>query len=179
MFAYNHYAHTVARKRMWTLWNDLDFWVAFLQSWLQEHSTECSTRFRRILEWQLKIYRNLWNMLTSLLTSLRYFKTLNKNGVHGRTLRKKPLLSKNNFAALLKFAKEHLDVPQLYWKNILRTDETNVELFGRNTQHYVWREKVHQNLIPTVTYGGGSIMVGTALGPGQHAKFIKTFRRRM
>ena len=57
---------------------------------------------------QLKTYRNLWNMLTSLLTSLRY---VNKNGVHGRTPRKKPLLSKQNIAAGLKFAKVHLDVP--------------------------------------------------------------------
>ncbi|KAJ4922284.1 hypothetical protein JOQ06_021628, partial [Pogonophryne albipinna] len=54
-------------------------------------------------------------------------KTLNKNGVHGRTPRRKPLLSRKNIAARLKFAKEHLDVPQHYWQNILRTDETKVE----------------------------------------------------
>ena len=34
-------------------------------------------------------------------------KTLNKNGVHGRTPWKKSLLSKNNIAAHLKFAKVH------------------------------------------------------------------------
>ncbi|KAJ4919085.1 hypothetical protein JOQ06_026302, partial [Pogonophryne albipinna] len=51
-------------------------------------------------------------------------KTLNKNGVHGRTSRRKPLLSRTNIAARLKFAKEHLDVPQHYWQNILWTDET-------------------------------------------------------
>uniref|UniRef100_A0A8K9UF72 Transposase Tc1-like domain-containing protein n=1 Tax=Oncorhynchus mykiss TaxID=8022 RepID=A0A8K9UF72_ONCMY len=77
-------------------------------------------------------------------------KTLHKNGVHGRTTQKKPLLSKTN----LMFAKEHLDVPQRYFQSILWTDETSVELFGRNTQHYVWRKKgtahQHQNLIPTV-----------------------------
>ena len=44
-------------------------------------------------------------------------KTLIKNGVHGRTPRKKPLLSKKNIAARLKFAKEDLDVPQHYWQN--------------------------------------------------------------
>ena len=38
-------------------------------------------------------------------------KTLNKNGVHGKTPRKKPLLSKKNIAARLKLAKVHLDVP--------------------------------------------------------------------
>uniref|UniRef100_A0A8C5R032 Transposase n=1 Tax=Leptobrachium leishanense TaxID=445787 RepID=A0A8C5R032_9ANUR len=101
-------------------------------------------------------------------------KTLNKNGVHGRTPRRKPLLSKKNIAARLKFAKEHLDVPQHYWQNILSTDETKIELFGKNTQHYVWRKKgtahQHQNLIPTVKHGGGSIMVWgcfAASGPGR------------
>ena len=38
-------------------------------------------------------------------------KTLNTNGVHGRTPRKKPLLSKQNIDAGLKFPKVHLDVP--------------------------------------------------------------------
>ena len=41
-------------------------------------------------------------------------KAVNKNGVHERTPQKKPLLSKNNMAAHLKFAKKHLDVPQRY-----------------------------------------------------------------
>jgi len=36
-------------------------------------------------------------------------KTLNKNGVHGRIARRKPLRSKNNIAAHLKFVKDHLD----------------------------------------------------------------------
>uniref|UniRef100_A0AAZ3QEJ1 Transposase Tc1-like domain-containing protein n=1 Tax=Oncorhynchus tshawytscha TaxID=74940 RepID=A0AAZ3QEJ1_ONCTS len=60
-------------------------------------------------------------------------KTLNKDGVHGRTSRKKPLLSKKNIAVRLKFTKVHLDVPHRYLQNILCTDETTVELFGRNT----------------------------------------------
>ena len=79
-----------------------------------------------------------------------------------------------NIAAHLKFANVHMDVPQRYWQNILWTDETTVEMFGRNTQHYVWRKKStahqHQNLIPTVKFGEGSIMVWAcfaASGPGQ------------
>ena len=129
----------------------------------------------RILECQLKTYRNLWNMLTSVDKST-ICKTLNKNGVHGRTSQKKPLLSQKNIAARLKFAKEHLDVPQHYWQNIMWTDETTVELFRWNTQHYVWRKKgtahQHKNLIPTVKYGGGSIMVWGCFatsGPGHLA----------
>uniref|UniRef100_A0A1A8B4L4 Tc1-like transposase DDE domain-containing protein n=2 Tax=Nothobranchius furzeri TaxID=105023 RepID=A0A1A8B4L4_NOTFU len=42
-------------------------------------------------------------------------------------------------------------------------DEIKVELFGRTTQHYVWRRtgtaQQHQNLIPTVMHGGEGIMV--------------------
>nr|ACI69337.1 Transposable element Tcb1 transposase [Salmo salar] len=91
-------------------------------------------RLRRILECPLKTYRNLWNMLTSVDKST-ICKTLNKNGVHGRIPQKKPLLSQKTIAAHLKFAKLHLDVPQRYWQNILWTDQTTVELFGRNTQH--------------------------------------------
>ena len=63
-------------------------------------------------------------------------------------------------AACLKFAKVHLDVSQRYWQNILWTDETTSELFGRNTQHCVERKKgaahQHQNLIPTVNHCGGA-----------------------
>ena len=74
-------------------------------------------------------------------------KTLNNNGFHGRTPRKKPLLSKKSIAAHQKFAKEHLEVPQHYWQYILWTDETTVELFGRNTQHCVEEKKAqHTNI---------------------------------
>lgn len=89
-------------------------------------------------------------------------KTLNRHVVHGRTPQKAAAPQKN-IAACLKFTKEHLDTPQHYWENVLWTDETKVELFGKNTQHYVWRKKgtayQHENIIPTVYYGGGSIMI--------------------
>ena len=54
--------------------------------------------------------------------------TLNKHGVHGRIARRKPLLSKKNIAARLMFAKGHMDEPEGYWKNILWTDVSKVEL---------------------------------------------------
>uniref|UniRef100_A0AAZ3P240 Transposase Tc1-like domain-containing protein n=1 Tax=Oncorhynchus tshawytscha TaxID=74940 RepID=A0AAZ3P240_ONCTS len=73
-------------------------------------------------------------------------KTLNKNGVHGRTPRKKPMLSQKNIVASLKFAKVHLDVPQCYLQNILWTDETTDELFGRNTQHCGEKKAQHTNI---------------------------------
>ena len=53
-------------------------------------------------------------------------KTLNKQGIHGRTPRRKPLLTEKNIAAHLKFAKELFDTPQRYWQHVLWTDETKI-----------------------------------------------------
>ena len=45
----------------------------------------------------------------------------------------------------------------LYGRNkILWSDETKIELFGLNAKHHVWRKP---GTIPTVKYGGGSIML--------------------
>uniref|UniRef100_A0A673HSL5 Tc1-like transposase DDE domain-containing protein n=1 Tax=Sinocyclocheilus rhinocerous TaxID=307959 RepID=A0A673HSL5_9TELE len=103
-------------------------------------------------------------------------KRLGKNGLHGRVPRRKPLLSKKNIKARLSFARKHLDDPQDFWENTLWTDETKVELFGRCVSHYVWRKSntafQKKNIIPTVKYGGGSVMVWgcfAASGPGRLA----------
>ena len=103
-------------------------------------------------------------------------KRLGKNGIHGRVPRRKPLLTKKNTKARLTFAKKHLDDPQDFWENILWTDETKVELFGRCASRYIWRKTntaFHKkNIIPTVKHGGGSVMVWgcfAASGPGRLA----------
>ncbi|KAK3530781.1 hypothetical protein QTP70_001580 [Hemibagrus guttatus] len=103
-------------------------------------------------------------------------KRLGKNGLHGRVPRRKPLLSKKNIKARLSFARKHLDDPQDFWENTLWTDETKIELFGRSVSHYVWRKSntafQKKNIIPTVKYGGGSVMVWggfAASGPGRLA----------
>ena len=79
--------------------------VVVLQRWLQEHSTDCSMRLRRILECQLKTYRNLLEHGNISVDESTISKTLNKNGVHGRTSRKKPQLSKKSITACLKYSK--------------------------------------------------------------------------
>ena len=67
-------------------------------------------------------------------------KRLSSNGVHGRIARRKPLLSKKNIAARLKFAQEHIAKPESYWKSVLWSDETQIELFSQNQHRYVWRK---------------------------------------
>ena len=68
-------------------------------------------------------------------------KTLNRHGVHGRTPQRKPLLTKKNIAPLLKLAKgaprHSTTLRGKYFVNWWN----EVELFRKNTQHYIWCKK--------------------------------------
>ncbi|KAG2460800.1 TCB1 transposase, partial [Polypterus senegalus] len=88
---------------------------------------------------------------------------IHQSGLYGRVARQKPLLSKRHMAACLEFAKRHLKDSQTMRNKILWSDQTKIELFGVNDRHHVWRKPGtahHQAItIPTVKYGGGSIML--------------------
>ncbi|KAK3571029.1 hypothetical protein QTP86_001280 [Hemibagrus guttatus] len=108
-------------------------------------------------------------------------KRLGKNGLHGRVPRRRLLLSKKNIKARISFARKHLDDPQDFWENTLWTDETKIELLGRSVSHYVWCKSntafQKKTIIPTVKYGGGSVMVWgcfAASGPGRLAVITGT-----
>ena len=53
---------------------------------------------------------------------------LHKNNLHGRVTRKKPLLKKNHLKARIEFARRHVDESPNFWKSILWSDETKIEL---------------------------------------------------
>ena len=90
-------------------------------------------------------------------------RTLHQEKLFGRLMRKKPFLSVRHKKSRMRYAKAHLDKPEAFWKKILWSDETKMELFGQNKRRYAWRKKhteFHEkNLLPTVKYGGGSIML--------------------
>ena len=49
-----------------------------------------------------------------------------------------------------------------FWESVLWSDETKIELFGRNSRNHIWRKDgtaLVQNTIPTVKFGGDNIMV--------------------
>ncbi|XP_047009608.1 centrin-3 isoform X3 [Ictalurus punctatus] len=63
-------------------------------------------------------------------------KRLYKFDLHGRCVRKKPLLSKKNIRARVQFANEHIGKDQAFWNNALWTDESKIELLGNiNSRH--------------------------------------------
>lgn len=71
------------------------------------------------------------------------------------------------------FAGDHLDEPEEAWEKVLWSDETKIELTGRNSTRRIWRRKKDEhspkNTIPTVTLGGGNIMHRCFSATGQDA----------
>jgi hypothetical protein len=62
----------------------------------------------------------------------------------------------------LRITTAHDDKNVTFWRNVLWSAETEIELFDHNDHRYVWRKKGEackpKNTIPTVKQGGGSIM---------------------
>lgn len=97
-------------------------------------------------------------------------KYLHEGGVKGRTARKKPMISNRNRIKRLQFAKTHLKETPNYWKRILWSDETKINLFGNDGPAKVWRKPNEalksKNIRPTMKHGGGCIMVWGSMSAG-------------
>lgn len=91
-------------------------------------------------------------------------RTLRRDGYHGRVCRKKPYISKVNRQKRLEFAKEFINYDENFWNNVICSNETKINLFGRDgRKQIVWRqsniENAVRNTCPTMKHGGGSVML--------------------
>ncbi len=105
--------------------------------------------------------------------------TLQQVGLHGHRPIRKPLLKVAHKKACKQFAEDNLAKSMNYWNHVLWSNESKVHLFGSDGVQHVWRcpgEEYQENCaLPTVKYGGGSIMVWgcmTTTGTGE-LRFIK------
>ncbi|CAJ0951707.1 unnamed protein product [Ranitomeya imitator] len=105
-------------------------------------------------------------------------RTLRKEKLYGRVMRKKPFLQARHKQSRLTYAKAHLEKPISFWKKVLGTDETKTELFVHTKRCYEWRPKntafqEKKNLLPTVKFGGSSIMLWGCVANASTGNFVK------
>ena len=68
-------------------------------------------------------------------------RALYREGLRGCRPRKTPLLQKRHLQARLKYAKDNLEKDYAYWRRVLWSDETKLELSGHRDVAYVWRKE--------------------------------------
>ena len=79
--------------------------------------------------------KDLVKMLEEMGTKVsisRVKRVLYRHNLKGRSARKKPLLQNRHQKARLRFATAHGDKDHTFWRNVLWSDETKIELFGHN-----------------------------------------------
>ncbi|KAF2354891.1 Transposase Tc1-like [Trinorchestia longiramus] len=70
-------------------------------------------------------------------------RALRHEGLCSRTPHRTPLLQKRHIKARLKFANDQLNNPAAFWISVLWSNETKIEIFGRNSTNHVWSD-VHE-----------------------------------
>ena len=108
---------------------------------------------------------NIFHKAISPKTAKRYANYL---GFQAMTPRKVALLSKKNRNARLEFAKKYIVKPKSFWKDVIWSDESKINLFSSDGKIWVWRrigERLSNHCtVKTVKHNGGNIMIWGCIG---------------
>lgn len=126
----------------------------------------------RLIQRKLKVDRRkstgtvtaeLETELGILLSQSTIRRRAHEAGLFGRVARKKPYVNKVNRGKRMKYAREMLAKPFGFWDTVIWSDESKYNLFGSDEKVMVWRSRGEEFdpkcTVPTVKYGGGSVMV--------------------
>jgi transposase len=107
-----------------------------------------------------KIVQEKFGMIINTKTIKRVIK---KDGYNARSPRKVPLINEKIKISRVEIAKKFLMKPFEYWKTVIWSDETKINLFGSDGKSSVWRKpkEAYDNkcTIKTVKHTGGNIMI--------------------
>lgn len=117
-----------------------------------------------------KVLKESWELANLSFLESTICKTLNWQGIQGRTPWKKPLLSKENIVTCLKFAKEYLDAPQCFWENVLLTENIVGRIIceGNYVQAHYANMKWHHMLTWNQNSNKTSMVVGESWSLGAY-----------
>ena len=86
-----------------------------------------------------------------------------RNCLKSQRQKETPLLLKRHRDARMKFVRLQKEKENSFWERVLCRDKTKIELFDHNYENHVWRKDGEtyspKNTVPTVKFGGGSIMI--------------------
>jgi hypothetical protein len=85
-----------------------------------------------------KIIQEKFNKKVSSKTIIRY---ISLGGLKAGIPRKVPYISEKNKKERLAFAKKYINKPNSFWKKVLWSDETKINLFGSDGCTRVWKRK--------------------------------------
>lgn len=93
-------------------------------------------------------------------TQIRTQMRIKEAKVHGQVSRKRPFISQLNAQKRLAFAKQFVNKPIDFWKNVILTNASKFERRSNKRRRFIWRkvgEAIKPCVItPTVKHGGGS-----------------------